>query len=189
MKMNGLSKAVLNLGLAALTTALFKALINLLSSSSERRKSNRRLTTFLVGSAFFSCVIISGCSPEKKVEAAKEKIADAKGDLKDAQKEAMNEANEELRKFKLNTEERITANEKRIAELKVETAKASSKMRSKYNEQLAELEKNNNDLRQKFIERKDDNADKWNSFKSEFSSDMDKLGESLKNFTMDNKHN
>ncbi len=51
---------------------------------------------------------------------------------------------------------------------------------------MAELENKNSDLKKKLSDFKDDDKDKWISFKEEFNHDMDELGLAFKNLTVEN---
>jgi nitrogen regulatory protein PII-like uncharacterized protein len=50
-----------------------------------------------------------------------------------------------------------------------------------------DLEQKNIVLKNKLADYKDEGPDKWTSFKTEFSHDMDALGKALKDFTLNNK--
>jgi len=51
---------------------------------------------------------------------------------------------------------------------------------------LATLENKNNDLKIKLANFKEDSQDNWESFKTEFSKDMNELGQAFKDLTTDN---
>ncbi|MFL5754032.1 MAG: hypothetical protein ACJ76F_11540 [Bacteroidia bacterium] len=129
---------------------------------------------------------ISSCqSPEKKVEKAEEKVEDAKMDLTQAQIDARNENFKAWQKFRNESEDRIRENEKMIGEQKAKLKNTNNKAGN--DPRLDEMERKNSELRQKIYNY--DNADdsKWEEFKREFNHDMDELGKSLKDFTVDNK--
>lgn len=81
---------------------------------------------------------------------------------------------------------KIAENEKTIAELKAQRKKDGSSNPDAYTNRIAELEQKNADLKKRIQEYKQDNQEKWQSFKTEFSHDMDDLGTALKNVTVDN---
>jgi len=43
-------------------------------------------------------------------------------------------------------------------------------------------------MKKRIYESKEDNKEKWQLFKTDFNQDMDKLGKSLKDFTVNNKN-
>ncbi len=59
---------------------------------------------------------------------------------------------------------------------------------NEYQMKMDTLSRKNDELKMKITAYKQDGKQNWNSFKNEFSHDMDKLGESLKDFTQDNKN-
>lgn len=92
----------------------------------------------------------------------------------------------EVEIFKQEMVTKIAENEKTIAELKAQRKKDGSSNPDSYTNRIAELEQKNADLKKRIHEYKQDNQEKWQSFKTEFSHDMDDLGTALKNVTVDN---
>lgn len=80
----------------------------------------------------------------------------------------------------------IGANEKSIAEFRTQITKEKKEIKATYEKSLAELEQKNDMLKEKLNDFKDDETDNWNSFKTEFSGDMNDLGTALKNFSVKN---
>jgi hypothetical protein len=56
-----------------------------------------------------------------------------------------------------------------------------------YTKRIEELRKRNTDLKTR-LDNYDTNTSDWDIFKREFSHDMDELGQSLKDFTVNNKN-
>ena len=144
------------------------------------------ITTALTGGTIFS-----GCkSPAEKADDAQQKVQDAKAQLDSAQNEA-NEAEkkaataEEWKTFKIESEAKISSNEATIAELREKMKTSGKTMDALYEKRIDALEKQNNDLKTK-IETYDQSQSNWESFKREFNHDMDELGKSLKDLTVDN---
>jgi hypothetical protein len=144
------------------------------------------VTALLAGTILTSCD-----SPAKKEEEAKENVQEAKQDLKEVQKDANAESErvanaEEWRAFRNETDARITTNEARIAELRIKLKKPGKVLDPLYAQRIEDLQKRNIELRARL-----DNYEKkqsgWESFKREFNHDMDELGHSLKDFSVDNK--
>lgn len=55
-----------------------------------------------------------------------------------------------------------------------------------YEKIINDLERKNDDLKAKISTYKDNSKDAWESFKREFSHDMEELGESLKDLSENN---
>ncbi len=132
----------------------------------------------ITGSLFSSC----GTPTEKTTTIEKTTTTIEPGQPDPAQQQYI----ADMESYRKANAERIAANEKSLAELKVkiETEKADAKAESK--KKLAELEEKNNELKKKLDEYKYDTKENWESFKSEFGHDMDGLGKSFKDITVDN---
>ena len=143
-------------------------------------------SVFIAGTIFTSCQ-----SSTQKQEAAQLKVKEAREDLNSAKKEA-NEAvqivatAEEWKTFKSESELKINANEIRISELKVKMNKPGEILDPLYANKIATLEQQNKDLRAKLYAYEKSQSN-WESFKREFNSDMDAIGEAFKTLTVDNK--
>ena len=125
---------------------------------------------------------ITSCStPAEKVENAKENVAEANQDLE----KANNAYLVDIENYRKESDARIEANNQSIIEFKkrIETEKKSA--REEYNKKIAELEVKNSDMKKKMDEYKADSKENWQKFKTEFSTDMDNLGKSFKDFTED----
>lgn len=142
------------------------------------------VTFFTVGSIFTGCN-----SPSQKLENAEENVIDAKKAVIDARSElnqAYQDSITEYQLFKIESENRIIANEKSIEELRAKIGNASKENKALYETKLAELQKRNTDLKVKLADYKEDGTDKWQAFKLEFKSDMDELGKAFSGFTVNN---
>lgn len=129
-------------------------------------------------------------APDKKSEKARENlqekqkdVVEAKQDLKEAQKDSVTE----YQKFKKEQEVRIADHQKSITEFKARIAKEKKKNRAEYEKKIAALEQKNTDLRKNLDDYKEAGKDKWDSFTKKFNHDMDALGKSLKDFTVNDK--
>ncbi|MFE3867229.1 hypothetical protein ACFX5E_03960 [Flavobacterium sp. LS2P90] len=139
-----------------------------------------------------TATVLTGCQTStKKEEMAKDKVADAREDMADAAEELMvakKEATaEEWKKFKAETNVRITENESRIAELKVKMKNTGNSMDAMYAKKIDELEQKNKQIKIKVDSYKNDTSDDWESFKKEYNHDMDQLSQALKDMAVDNK--
>lgn len=146
------------------------------------------VTLFIAGNIFTGCS--NSPSQTQKVENAEQKVLDAKKDVKEAQQDLnviQNEAEMNYQQFRIVYDNKIMANEKSIAELKVNIEGANDENRVTYKKKLAELERRNNDLKIELNDRKADNTDDWQDFKTEFKSDMDELGKAFADFSVTNK--
>ena len=122
-------------------------------------------------------IFLAGCgkTPEQKVEGAKQELKDARADYL-----------AEWQNFKTESEEQIKANEDRIDAFKSKMEKADTKTKVKYNKAVAELEQRNRDLKRKLEEYKDEGESKWREFKTNFSHDMDAVGNTMKDLFKEN---
>ena len=144
------------------------------------------LGTLIAGTIFTSCD-----SAAKKEETAQQNVQDAKQDLKEAQKDANAEAvktanAEEWKAFKEESELRIRDNNVHIADLRVKIKKPGKVLDPLYAQRIEVLEKRNQELQAR-IDNYENKQSDWESFKREYNHDMDDLGHSLKDFTVDNK--
>jgi hypothetical protein len=136
---------------------------------------------------FCLAILLVACQqPEKKVENAKEKVADAKQDLKEARREVRAEWQENWLKFRRDNDKEIADNERRIIDLRKEVSGIDTRYRAKYNVRIDELEKRNNELRDRVNNYKDEGDESWEKFKKGMEHDLDGLKSSLKNTTIKN---
>lgn len=137
--------------------------------------------------------MLTGCqTAAQKEEAAAEDVEQAREDLQNARTEADNEAvlvanNEEWQAFRNETEARIKVNEARIDELKLKMKKSGKNMDALYADKINALEQKNKDLKTRMNNYEQNKTD-WQEFKREFNRDMEELGQSLKDFSVDNKN-
>lgn len=128
--------------------------------------------------------IFAGCaSPANKVEKSEQKVTEARQDLTLAQQDYA----EELSAFREETGKRITANDTLIADLRASMKRAGSDAREDYKEKINDVQNRNDQLRKRLGDYKEDGNQRWDAFKEEFNRDMDDLGKSLKDFSVDNK--
>jgi hypothetical protein len=138
--------------------------------------------------AAIACTLFfgTGCkSPSEKVDDAEKDVAAAKEKLEEARQDSIKAA-EEWRIFKVETQEKIAANNIRIAELRTVKRVTDKPSDAKYAEKVAELEERNRNLQQRIDDYEKYHSD-WETFKREFNHDMDELGKALKDVTVDNE--
>jgi outer membrane murein-binding lipoprotein Lpp len=131
----------------------------------------------------FSGAIFASCStPAEKVNQAESNVAEANQQLENANKEY--EA--DIAKYKIETDDKIAANQKSIADFNARIANEKAATKEAYQKKLAELEQKESDLKKKMDEYKMDGKENWIIFKTEFNRDMDELGKALKDLTVKN---
>lgn len=135
--------------------------------------------------AVVACTAFTSCtSPAKKVENAEEKVAKANEELDKANQEYLTD----VEKYRLETNEKIAANEKSLIEFKIRIANEKKEARADYYKRIAELEQKNTDMKKTMDDYKADGKDNWENFKLEFNRDMDEFGQAVNNLvTKDNK--
>lgn len=144
------------------------------------------IATFAIGS------ILTSCKPNtEKEQTAQDSVDNAKVAVSKAE-ENLDKAKrvataEEWQEFKDSTNIKIEENKAKIAELKLKIKKAGKEIDKAYQKNIDTIEQKNKNLKAKLDSYKNDVNSDWKSFKREFNHDMDELGHSLKDFTMDNK--
>ena len=131
-----------------------------------------------------SGTVYTGCTDTsaKKVEDAKEQVDVANEDLKAAKAKF----DDEFHTFKLESEQKISANEKSIDALEVKMDKAGPKAKTKYGNKIADLKVKNHELKEKIEDYNHEGKDSWERFKDGFNREMDKITLALKDLTTDN---
>jgi len=71
---------------------------------------------------------------------------------------------------------KISKNAQSIKEFKARVANSKKETKADYDKTISDLEKKNTDMKRKLDEYNLEGKDQWNSFKTEFSHDMDELG-------------
>jgi Skp family chaperone for outer membrane proteins len=129
-----------------------------------------------------TALVFAGCdSPAQKAETSKEDdITRAQEDLDNA-REAYKA---EVAKFKMEHNQRIAANERVIEGLKADMKNSKKEVKAAYKDQVAAMEKRNAELKKELDEYNDDTMNSWQSFKAEFSEDMNQLGKAFSDFTV-----
>jgi len=145
-----------------------------------------------VTAAFMAEAVFSGCqSADQKIAEAKEKVQDANQDLKLEQNKANTAAQktanaEAWKALKSEWEAAIKSNEIIIADLKAEIKKPGKIFDGMFEKSINELEQKNKEMKIR-IDAYDKSQSDWESFKREFTHDMDGIGTALKNLTVNNK--
>ncbi len=133
--------------------------------------------------SIISVMLLSSCSsPEKKVENAQENVNEANADLDKANQEYL----ADIETYKKVTAEQIEQNEKELADFRLKIRDEKKQAKADYDQKLAALEEKNNSMKQRMADFKESGKDNWNSFKSEFSHDMDEFGKAFKDLGVNN---
>jgi hypothetical protein len=123
-----------------------------------------------------------GCNSEQGSQNADERIEEASQNLDQAKQDY----NEEYNKFKRHAEEQIAANEKCVADLKDNAKDLKKEQKAAYEATIKDLEAKNDMMKQKLKDRQEEDQTKWESFKSEFSHDMEELGNAFNDIGKNN---
>jgi hypothetical protein len=130
--------------------------------------------------ALFSIAAFTSCSsPAEKVDQAQEDVNKANNKLDSAIKDYL----ADIDMYRIETSNRIIANDKSIADFNLTLANKKMDERAEYVKKIKSLEQKNADLKKKLDNYKADGNEKWKTFKAEFSEEMDDLGKSIKDLT------
>jgi outer membrane PBP1 activator LpoA protein len=136
--------------------------------------------------ALLLAVATSSCespsSRAEKVEDAKKDLTQAKKDLDKATKAYL----ADVEKYRVEAAAKVTANEKSIAGFKARIAMEKEEVRADYEKKIDALEEKNTDMKKAMDDYKIEGKEKWESFKTEFSHDMDELGKAFRDLTVKN---
>jgi hypothetical protein len=141
--------------------------------------------------ALLAGTIFTGCQSRAQREiTVRNTVLEAGQDLKDLQKEAIDEAQRavnasEWKRFKYDAEMTIINNEFRIVDLKARLKKTGTTLDPLYVKKIEKLEKQNKDLKKRIKDYREDKYD-WKTFKTEFNNDLDELGKALKDLSVEN---
>jgi len=140
----------------------------------------------IAGTAMVSCKPSTKeeIESQEKVVKARENVNEAKDSLVIAKKAA---TDQEWKTFKKETNLTINDNEAQITELKLRMKKTGKSIDANYEKNIEILEEKNQDLKIKLDAYKNEANSDWQSFKREFNHDMDGVGKSFKDLTVDNK--
>jgi len=134
-------------------------------------------STFIIGAILISCN-----TPAEKVENAQNNVDEANQEL--------NEANEaylaDIEAYRVITADKIEANNKSIADFNARIEKDKKTAKDDYKKKIVELEQKNSDMKKKMDDYKAEGKDKWELFKAEFNSDMERLGSAFKDLATRN---
>jgi predicted P-loop ATPase len=142
----------------------------------------KSILVFTASAVMFSIALTSCNSPAEKVENAQEEVKDAKVDLVEANQEYL----AEIDVYRIETAEKIAANEKSAAEFRARIKNDKKEAKAEYNEKIAKLEEKNSDMKKKLDDYKADGKENWQKFKTEFNHDMNEMGDAFRDLTVKN---
>lgn len=144
----------------------------------------KKLIFTLSATILLAVAIFTSCNTAaEKVDKAEDKSIKADEDYNSAKEEYL----ADIENFKIETNAKIEANKQMIADFKVKIATSKKDAQVYYQEQIAILEQKNIAMKQKLDAYEESGKDNWEAFKTEFSKDMNDLGEAFKNFTVKNE--
>ena len=124
---------------------------------------------------------LTSCTTDKKnVEEKREDAVEATKEYEYVEKEYL----KDIENYRKSTDVLILDNETKIVELRSETDLKNNQNKKEVQAKISELEIKNNELRLKMFNYQPNGRNKWEKFKKEFNHDMDELGESFKNFSI-----
>jgi hypothetical protein len=143
----------------------------------------KKTISFLTATTFAVAIILTSCdSSSEKVENAQDDVTKATIALDEANREYLTD----IEKYRVETAEKILANEKNIMELNLLIANEKKEARADYKKKMDELEQKNKTLKNKMLEYKESGKENWEKFKVEFNRDMEELGSAFKDLTVKN---
>lgn len=125
------------------------------------------------------------CSDAKRDE-IDNRMENISRDVDTANREARESFTRERDEFSIKVDRMMEKNRQDIAELKEKAKTKKENARKDYDEAIDKLERKNDELKAKLTNYKYESKDKWESFKEEFSHDMDELGASISDLFKDN---
>lgn len=142
------------------------------------KKSMLSIFAFTIMIAFLN----SCTSQSEEIENAEQDVVEANEKLDEANRMYLND----VEQYRIDTEAKVIANKKAIAELKAEKADAKKEINDEKNAEIARLEQKNDAMESRMRNYKTDDETNWTRFKTEFSRDMEELGQAFKDFSTKN---
>ncbi len=138
----------------------------------------KKILTLTAATVMLAAFLTNCTTSEQKMNKAEQEVADANIALENANEEYL----ADIEKYRKETAEKIAANEKSIAEFNARIENEKLDAKADYKKKVAKLEQKNSDMKKKMDDYKANGKEKWDTFKSEFSRDMNELGHSITNF-------
>lgn len=145
-----------------------------------------------IAAVFTLSALFTSCKPSREEQEAQENVQEAKQEVEEAKEDlaqAKRQANaEEWQNFKDEMNATIEKNDARIAEIKRDIKKSGKAADAKLDQKIDALKEKNEELKLRIKTYKNEADSDWESFKREFSHDMDEIGNAFKDLTVDNKN-
>lgn len=141
------------------------------------------VTVFGATGMFTNCESSATKATKTLEKEAKEDEMFAKQDVVQAQRDSA----ADYQNFKTQAEERIVKNSHIIADFKVRIMIGEVTMKGRCQKRLNELEKQNNNMRNRLGQYSETGTEEWETFKREWNHDMEKIVNSLNEMTKNNK--
>lgn len=158
--------------------------MNTISTSILRSFTN--LASIIAGGACLALLLAACQTPETKVDAAKDNVADANQDLKEVTREMRAQWQEDWLAFKRANDEVVADNERSIMQFRSDVRAVDQRYRGKYTTLVDDIERRNNELRDRVNNYEITGEVKWEEFKKDIKRDMDDLISSRKNVSITN---
>jgi hypothetical protein len=140
-----------------------------------------------IATAVCLTLLLSACQePKETVGIAIEKVANVNRGPAETTTEIRPAWQEAWVKFKRENDTDIAENERLITELRKDVGKANTRFRASYSVRIDELERRNNELRERTDNYRDEGDSKWAAFKYGSKRDMENLKALLKKTTIKN---
>jgi hypothetical protein len=157
----------------------------------NKRKMKTNKIAYSVTALFTVALFLSSCqTPEQKLAAANENMAEAKTILVQAQEDSTNAYNDSVADYQASEKQwqaEIDSNEKDLVAYRAEVASENNEDRINHEKRVNDLEKTNNGLKASIRDFKEDGKESWRKFKTgvnkdvkDFGKDMAAFGESIK---------
>lgn len=144
-------------------------------------QKQNKMKTLLVGIGAFAMVVTTHfpafSQEDKRSAQARKELAEAKKNLT----KAKIDSSADFEQFKLEAENKIEENKKKITELRLADADLSMDLKKKYDKKITALQEKNDKLQKQIDESADTKTSKWTEFKKEFNQDMNELTDAIKN--------
>lgn len=139
--------------------------------------------TFAVTMIMGVASIKSFAQEDKKSTKARKEVVVSEKELQETRTDPAND----VQLFKKDALRKINENKQKITDLKIKNANENQDVKVKYDSKLLALENKNNALQNRIEGYENTKPSAWNSFRKEFTTDMDELADAIYNFGIDNK--
>jgi outer membrane murein-binding lipoprotein Lpp len=142
------------------------------------------VTASLFGSLFLSCK-----NSTEKIDDAQEDVTTANENVDEAEEELAvveQDYQDDLQEFRLKSAELYDANNRNMEAFNLLLAKENKIIKERYNLKIAELKARNENLKKTLDEYQDSGTGQWETFKTNLSMDMEKLGNEVADLKIEN---